>query len=1348
MKKSFKGFLACLLALMLVLPAFSGAMAQIESELKHTDDFEFRSGTGAPAVVESEIKSFDASTIRNGRTFAAADVETKEAVQPNDIVMIMVELEDAPAVEATANFRNATAYREMLLTSQKKAANAITVNCGVDVNVLYNYTVIFNGFAFEGEYRLVEEINKLDGMRAFVAGEWEAPNLVTSVDQVSAPAAWDLGYSGQGYAVAIIDTGCKVDHPAFSVQPDEATVMFTSDDIQAFIDGGELQGNGADEMTLENVYYSAKIPFRWNYFTNVSSVAHGSSDHGTHVAGITAGNNDVIRGVAPDAQIVAMQVFNPKTGTASWAVIIRAMEDCAILGVAAANLSLGSACGSEELYDPSYAEVLERCADAGVNIAMSAGNDYDAAMANRWGGNFGITQNGSLTLNGYTLVNNIDFGVVGSPSTWPYGVSVAAVQNAKAQNYFVEIDGVKYMYTENAANPVFLRDALGGQTVEFVFIEGPGNPGDFEGVDVDGKVAFVQRGSINFVDKAANAEAAGAVACVVYNNTTGTINMVTYEDGGIPHVAMTLADAQAIQESGATEMFIGKEMGIFEVDNGNMTTGFSSRGFTANMAMKPEITAPGGAIYSSTDSSVSGVDYEAWNGTSMSSPHIAGGMAIISEYVDNNFPDASDYEKQCIVTQILMSTTTPIYSESGEYAPVHQQGAGEMNLAKATTTTAYITVEGTQGNRPKLNLGDDPEKTGADYEATFTVHNFGEEELKYNIAPSVLLLKFANLQELNGETVRVYYGGTMNLAASEEDEALIGDVNGDGEINVVDAILISRIALGIISVDNVAAYDIDGDGEITVADAILATRIALELEECQYRQVDFGYINFEMPGVVTVPAGGETEVNIKFSLDDEELIPYLDYYYTAGAMLEGFFELMPLEGDLSLTVPFIKFYGDWNESATLDYGYYYEDAPWNSSNFPNTVGCKSGKSIFGLGINPYVMTEDMSYYLEDRNAISPNGDGFMDTVDTLYAGLLRNSYITYTIEDPNGTVLQTITESGIALDGSADTLCNKDYLNRSGNRYQFGLSYCAFPTNINFTQFGEDVVIHLIADLENDGMYTTNAFTRDVNQNPEWKIPVHVDTVMPTVEIVELGDQLTVQVGDDHYVAAVIVIESNGTTEKSAEGLFETERGVSTELTIDIVEGEYLLVADYAGNEAMFMFDGEELIPVEAPEQEEPYYSMSFEADESLDEWYVIDADGDGNNFGISSVQEYAYDGKSYASSKSWSSATGALTPDNWLITAPITLPEGNPTFSFWASGFEPNYCYEHIAVYIIEAANFDLTTNGFIEILPETVMTEEWQQFMIDLTEYAGKDVRIAVRHFNCTDENTLKVDLLQIWE
>ncbi len=1189
MKKSFKGFVALLLAVMMVLTAFATATAETVKELAVSDatpearEAALGSFKSMEGVASAKTSKIDLSGIRNGKTFKAAETEAVSTRQPSDIVTIMVELEAAPAADVVSNLRNAGDYRRQLLDAQSVAVSKLNRELGVNIEVTNNYTVLFNGFAFDGEYRLVAEIEAIDGMHAFVSPTWESPDLFNTTTQVGAVEAWDLGYTGAGYAVAIIDTGCKVDHPAFSVDP-EGVVAFTQDDIANVIASGQLSAHGA-QLTVNNVYYSGKIPFKWNYQGGNANVAHASSDHGTHVAGIAAGNGGEIRGVAPDAQICVMQVFNP-TGGASWNNILPALEDCAVLGVAAANLSLGSPGGQETPWDNSFNQTLQRCVNAGVNLAMAAGNDYDVAFNNAWGGNYGTPS--SWSYSGYALASNPDNGIVGSPSTWPAGMSVAAVQNSMASGLYFEVNGENYGYSENEQNMVKFADALGGQNVEYVMVPNFGAPEDYEGIDVTGKVAVVSRGDITFIEKGYNAQDAGAAACMVYNNTSGTLNMVPFgtldpsnnlihdgNEGQIPHISVSQDTGAALAAAPEKVMYVANEAGIYPAIGGNQTTSFSSRGLTATMGMKPEITAPGGSIYSATDPAISGGLYAAWDGTSMATPHICGGMAIVSEYVDINFPNASAAERKNLVDAIIMSTATQVYSNSGDFAPVHEQGAGEMDLAKATTTKAYLTAEGTEGNRPKLELGDDPEKTG-NFEMTFTVHNFGTEEQTYTVVPSVLLNDLSAIGILGDEYVIVYSGDTWNIAGS--DGYVLGDANNNGEISIADAILVLREAMGLITLD--APTDVDEDGSVTVSDAIIVARIAMGLMD-PIVVGDPGYVNFNKPASVTVPAGGTADVTISAALNSE-IKEYIDEYYTSGALLEGFIQLVPEnEDDVTLSIPFIRFYGDWNYAATIDRGYYYEDVQWNSNNYPNTIGYKKGSAIYGLGINPYVETEDLSYYLADRNAISPNGDSLMDTVNLAYTGLLRNSYVRYVVLDKDGNEL--------------DVLSNLDFMRKGywadDHRTQLGVTEGMFPAGVNFAQYGDEVVIRIEAKLDNDGRHTTDSFTVEASECWKWDTPVVIDTNAPTVANFNGGSTFTFDVTDDNYVAyvGVYTVDGEALGELVAEqGLFETERGVTTAIELAGNETAYIVVADYAMNERIYMWNGNELIEMEGVQPPAP----------------------------------------------------------------------------------------------------------------------------------------------------------------
>lgn len=215
--------------------------------------------------------------------------------------------------------------------------------------------------------------------------------------------------------------------------------------------------------------------------------------------------------------------------------------------------------------------------------------------------------------------------------------------------------------------------------------------------------------------------------------------MVAYEGGHIPHVFISKEAGAALAAASDKHAFVGSEMGISDSVGGNMPSDFSSRGVTATFGIKPEITAPGGPDLLRNRSqhlrcSLPGMGRDLpWQ-----LPMLPGGMAIVTQYVEDNFPGLSTREASGNGRSHPHEHRNPRYRSRRHLCCRYGSGRRRMNLAKAVTTKAYLTAEGTYSNRPKLELGDDPEKTGV-YTLTFTVHNFGTTALNYTIDPSVLL---------------------------------------------------------------------------------------------------------------------------------------------------------------------------------------------------------------------------------------------------------------------------------------------------------------------------------------------------------------------------------------------------------------------------------------------------------------------------------------------------------------------------------------------------------------------------------------------------------------------------------
>jgi lactocepin len=182
---------------------------------------------------------------------------------------------------------------------------------------------------------------------------------------------------------------------------------------------------------------NSKIPFAYDYADKDSDVAPFDSNHGTHVAGIIGGKDDVITGVAVNTQLVLMKVFGDINNGALQDDILAALEDAILLGVDAINLSLGSACGFSRSSDDEYINVVyDQIEAAGISLVVAASNDYSSG----YGGENSNTNKAS----------NPDSATVGSPGTYGSTIAVASISGVKSK-YIISEDGYTFFFN-NANN--------------------------------------------------------------------------------------------------------------------------------------------------------------------------------------------------------------------------------------------------------------------------------------------------------------------------------------------------------------------------------------------------------------------------------------------------------------------------------------------------------------------------------------------------------------------------------------------------------------------------------------------------------------------------------------------------------------------------------------------------------------------------------------------------------------------------------------------------------------------------------------------------------------------------------
>ncbi|MGN7297126.1 S8 family serine peptidase [Ferdinandcohnia sp. SAFN-114] len=639
-------------------------------------------------------------------------------IDPDQEVRVVVEMEgDAPVEVATKQGKKydklSKGQRKQLEKAAKnKKKTAKDKIKGKKINIKYEqeFDAIVNGFSGKVKYADIAKIEEVPEVKeVYIATEYKIPNeepdMKYSKELVQAQQAWrDYGFKGEGMVVGIIDSGIDPSHKD----------MILSDNSTAKLTQAEV-GSDISEFDLPGKYWNEKVPYGWNYMDGNDDILDDDVDtgmHGMHVAGTVAANGDEenggIKGVAPEAQLLALRVFGEGVPSTYGDIYIKAIDDALKLGADVLNMSLGSTAGFVDSDSPEQ-QAVKRAVDNGVVVSISAGNS--ALFAD---GYF------------YPYASNPDYGVVGSPS-----VSFDSISVASFENTFLTTDQATAKIGEGDAEPVAFLSA--GQTppevgTSFELVHaGIGAPEDFEGKDVNGKFALIQRGTLDFVTKALNAQQAGAAGVIIYNNTDGTVNMASDQAITIPQLFMLKADgdrfAAALQDGQTVEIaFNGEKTSLPNVDSGKMSA-FTSWGITPNLDFKPEITAPGGQIYSTADHN----EYQTMSGTSMAAPHVSGGSALVLERVDQEF-GLQNADRSKFAKKLLLNTAKPVEFDGALVSP-RRQGAGLMQLHAALSTPVTVTDSTTGEAKVALK-----EVKGNTVTFTLTAENHSDEAVSYEVS--------------------------------------------------------------------------------------------------------------------------------------------------------------------------------------------------------------------------------------------------------------------------------------------------------------------------------------------------------------------------------------------------------------------------------------------------------------------------------------------------------------------------------------------------------------------------------------------------------------------------------------
>ncbi|AGB17600.1 subtilisin-like serine protease [Halovivax ruber XH-70] len=582
---------------------------------------------------------------------------------------------------------------------------------GLGVTERRDFTRLWNGLSVTAAFGDAVAMTALDSVAAVYPVAIvdrpdpadASPMLETALSMTGADAAQsELGFTGDGRSVAVIDTGIDYNHPDLGGSGDGSVVYTAESEGDRTLTGpaGDVHPRISHGWDYVGAGYDAGDPEADE--PNPDPDPMDPQGHGTHVSGIVgadaadAADEDGVTGVAPDATLGAYKIFD--TGSSTAEIIVAAMEDAYADGMDVINMSLGASLQWGQAY-PTTAASNELVAQ-GVVVVNSAGNDGDlgawsmSAPANAHDViSVASAENTHLTANG--------FAVDGLDDPVPY----------------LELAGAELPPTEGESAPLALpaQSEIGGETGYFGC-----DAADFADFP-EGHVALIQRGHCAFAQKYENAVAAGATGVVIFNNVSGLFSGTIQNAGAEGVWGAGISDTGGaalvdLLESGETvTLDFTDETVTVPNPNGGLLSSFSSYGQDVELAFGPSVTAPGGLITSTYPLEFGG--YGMLSGTSMAAPHVAGSVALLLEAE----PDLDPIDVRDRLQNVAEPQPWSLAPGIGALDHSFRQGAGMIQVDAAITADQRAAPG-------QLSLGD-----GAAAEVTVTLTNDGETDVTYEL---------------------------------------------------------------------------------------------------------------------------------------------------------------------------------------------------------------------------------------------------------------------------------------------------------------------------------------------------------------------------------------------------------------------------------------------------------------------------------------------------------------------------------------------------------------------------------------------------------------------------------------
>ena len=732
--------------------------------------------TGTHDGAATSLPVGDIDTALTSKSGQSAPSSTDAETDPARVVGVIVQLEDG-------------ASREGAISEINEAVSALYP--GTQAQVEHEYDNVMSGFALKAPVGALDAIRRAAGVRAaFLEREGRVSDVATPDAEGGIESSQTGGQDpanlsahlmmhidqvaqkGEGKVIAVIDTGVDMTHPAFTGEL-AGTPALTPQKVAAMT---SQLGEGKT-----GVFVSQKFPFAYDYAdgdNDASPAKTPYASHGTHVAGIAAGNADKIVGTAPNTQVIVAKVTRSEDDALLDSALLASLDDMLVLHPDVINLSLGWTAGMDSEADSVYATVYKKLQEAGITVNAASGNAFSTGYGNNSG-------------KGLPYASDPDSSVIDEPATYSSVVAVASVENALIRNAFT-VNGKDIGYQRsrgmNGEKVAYFSDLPAG-TYEYVDA-GFASEEDVAALKekypdgLAGKIALVSRGKMTYQKKVENLYDLHPAGILVYNNVSvGSLIIMNLTTQDLPAAFISQADGQAMLDAPEHTLSIAEgqvlpQSSIYEASE------FSSWGVSPDLRLKPEIAAPGGNVFSSIPNGA----YEQTSGTSMATPQMAGISAIVLQRVQSDplFASMSARQQADVVQNLIMGTARPLtdaaQTTGALYSP-RKQGAGLVDALAATTSSVYPTVVGApEQSRPKADLGDGTKGWHFDV----TLHNLSGTAATYELSSQALSeivdggFFTEHSSDWRGHGVEIAYSG----AASASAEGATVTVPASGEATV------------------------------------------------------------------------------------------------------------------------------------------------------------------------------------------------------------------------------------------------------------------------------------------------------------------------------------------------------------------------------------------------------------------------------------------------------------------------------------------------------------------------------------------------------------------------------------